>query len=137
MFRNTGLNIPASKTTTIEKPYRLPSNMEGYAKLAHLMAKHEEFAIFRRFKALNYQALLYSQAEITHLEDELSKLVNKEPKGPHEDLHRRDWWTLAHSEDVSVRKQWRKFRRIRKRLDEYSKYEDLPKLCQSAVCASD
>jgi hypothetical protein len=46
-------------------------NMEGYAKVAHLMGTHGEFGIFRRFQTLNMQNLLYLQAEITHLEAEL------------------------------------------------------------------
>ncbi|OTA79954.1 hypothetical protein M434DRAFT_86781 [Hypoxylon sp. CO27-5] len=48
--------------------------MEGYAKVAQLMATYEEFAILRRFKRLNYQNLLYLQAQIIHLEDSLGRL---------------------------------------------------------------
>ena len=96
--------------------------MEGYAKLAHLMAKHEDFALVRRFKDLNYLNLLYSQAEITHLEDELRELVNEDSKGGQRRTHTRDWWTLAHSDDPSAQRQWKKIRRIRKKLNRYSEH---------------
>lgn len=52
--------------------------MNGYAKVAHLMAKYEEFAILKRFKALNYQSLLYRQAEITCLQEDLEKLAERD-----------------------------------------------------------
>ena len=45
--------------------------MEGYAKLASFMASDSEFAIFRRFGALNAQNLLYYQAELMDLETHL------------------------------------------------------------------
>jgi len=49
--------------------------MEGYAKVAHLMATQEEFAILRRFRELNMQRLLYLQAEIIHLRSEVEQLA--------------------------------------------------------------
>jgi len=44
--------------------------MEGYAKLSSLMGTDPEFAIYRKFAALNAQNLLYYQAELMGLEAE-------------------------------------------------------------------
>jgi hypothetical protein len=45
--------------------------MTGYEKLAGLMTKHAEVATFQRFDFLNTLNILYLQAEIVHLEQEL------------------------------------------------------------------
>jgi len=95
--------------------------MEGYAKLAQLMATHEEFAILRRFKTLNYQNLLYLQAEIVHLEQELAKLVNRDLAHLDRGDFAKDWWTLAHANGAEAQQQWKKILKIRKKLGKYSK----------------
>lgn len=95
--------------------------MEGYAKVASLMAKYDEFAILRRFKALNTQELLYNQAEIIHLEERLQRLVDRDSAHPDRKFYSKDWWTLAHGTDREGREQWRTIRKIRKKLDKYSK----------------
>ena len=45
--------------------------MEGYKKIAGIMAQHHDLAILRRFNTLNMKDLLYRQAELVHLESEL------------------------------------------------------------------
>lgn len=45
--------------------------MSGYQKLAELMTKHSEAATFKRFDFLNTLNILYMQAELVHLEEEL------------------------------------------------------------------
>jgi hypothetical protein len=45
--------------------------MSGYEKLAGLMTKHSEVATFQRFDFLNILNILYLQAELVHLEQEL------------------------------------------------------------------
>ncbi|KAI0380112.1 hypothetical protein F5Y04DRAFT_282241 [Hypomontagnella monticulosa] len=94
--------------------------MEGYAKVAQLMATYEEFAILRRFKRLNYQNLLYLQAQIIHLEESLDRLVEQDAIDPERKEHARDWWRLAHGKGRAGRAQWRKVCRIRKKLKEYN-----------------
>lgn len=95
--------------------------MEGYAKTARLMATHDEFAIFRRFKLLNYQQLLYQQAEIVYLHDTLSKVVRRDAGHPDRTTYERNWWDLAHGKGREGREQWRKVKRLRKKLNKYSK----------------
>ncbi|EXJ74700.1 uncharacterized protein A1O5_01394 [Cladophialophora psammophila CBS 110553] len=45
--------------------------MQGYDYLCSDMVKYPELAIFRKFKILNYRALLFLQAELTHKEGRL------------------------------------------------------------------
>ncbi|KAI1409167.1 hypothetical protein F5Y13DRAFT_170938 [Hypoxylon sp. FL1857] len=94
--------------------------MEGYAKVAQLMATYEEFAILRRFKRLNYQNLLYLQAQIIHLEDSLGTLVDQDATHSKRKEYVEDWWKLAHGKGRAGRAQWQKVRRIRKKLKEYN-----------------
>ncbi|PMD21120.1 hypothetical protein NA56DRAFT_626290 [Hyaloscypha hepaticicola] len=94
--------------------------MEGYAKVAHLMASQEEFAILRRFRELNIQRLLYLQSEIIHLESEVKQLAKRD--ATHEDriFHAKDWWSLSQvggEEDVE---QWQKFSELSEKLDLYN-----------------
>lgn len=92
------------------------------------MSKYEEFAILRRFKTLNYQNLLYRQAEITHLQEDLDRLAERDATDPARQFYTRDWWALAHTETKQEGgKQWRKIQKIRKKLDEYSENSRLPK----------
>ncbi|OAP63004.1 hypothetical protein AYL99_02231 [Fonsecaea erecta] len=44
------------------------AQMDGHDQIAHDMVKYDEFAIFRRFRILNYRTLLYKQAELMEKE---------------------------------------------------------------------
>lgn len=94
--------------------------MEGYAKIASLMGAHPEFAIFRRFRALNMQNMLYLQAEITHLESELRRVSYEDLGHPKRQNHPYDWWSLSQASDDSDQSQWELILRIREKLDLYS-----------------
>lgn len=94
--------------------------MEGYAKVAALMARYDELAILRGFKTLNIQNLLYLQAEIIHLEDRLKELVDTDASHPDREFHSKDWWALAHGEGKGGKTQWKQVRKIRKKLARYS-----------------
>ena len=56
----------------------LIKKMEGYAKLSSVMSTDSEFAIYRKFGALNAQNLLYYQAELLGLEDDLNDIASKD-----------------------------------------------------------
>ncbi|KAH8660568.1 hypothetical protein BX600DRAFT_514160 [Xylariales sp. PMI_506] len=94
--------------------------MEGYAKLALLMGRHEEFAIFRRFRTLNMQNLLYMQAEITELEDQLKKIVQQDTRDTDKSFYAKDWWSLSQSPEDVEKTQWNKCLAIRTKLKEYN-----------------
>lgn len=50
----------------------------GYARLASLMTKHKEVAVFQRFDFLNTLDLLYMQAELVHLEREIRESMQRD-----------------------------------------------------------
>ena len=52
--------------------------MEGYAKLSSLISTDSEFAMYRKFGALNAQNLLYYQAELISLEADLQELAESD-----------------------------------------------------------
>src|SRR5450756_2690484 len=94
---------------------------EGHAKVATVMSQHSELAILRRFSKLNFQNLLYLQAELTHLEANLKKLADRDDEHPNRKQYCRDWWFLAQNEEEhDDRQQWDKFLQIREKLKEYS-----------------
>jgi hypothetical protein len=121
---------PITKTYAHKKRPEIPAaelserhslaNMEGYAKVAHLMASQEEFAILRRFRELNIQRLLYLQAEVIHLESEVKQLAKR--NATHEDriFHAKDWWSLSQAGGEEDLEQWQKFSELSEKLDLYS-----------------
>lgn len=98
------------------------STMEGYAKVAQLMATQEEFAILRRFRVINMQRLLYLQAEISHLEVEFSQLAKRDELHAERRYHAKDWWSLSQGADVEDLEQWDKFLELSRKLEHYSWY---------------
>lgn len=90
--------------------------MEGYAKVAKLMSMYPEFAVFRRFQALNIQNLLYLQAEIIHLEDGLKTIIAEDAERPDRRFHSQDWWSLSQDGE----EQWESWLELRTKLEKYS-----------------
>lgn len=64
--------------------------MQGYAKIADLMGHHSLLAIFRRFGRLNVQNVLYLQAKLTHLEEDLERLVHHDQDEPGREFYTKD-----------------------------------------------
>lgn len=96
--------------------------MEGYAKVGQLMATYDQLAILRGFKSLSYQSLLYRQAEIIHLQQDLDKLIQRDAVHPSRQLYSKDWWRLAHTcASDEDQEQWKLWQRLNQKLDEYSK----------------
>ncbi|KAI9763624.1 MAG: hypothetical protein M1839_006372 [Geoglossum umbratile] len=99
--------------------------MDGYDKFAALVGDHDEMSIFRRFSMLNAKNLLYFQAELVNLEDELEKIVreDKASKDPEKQLFPYSLWHLKdslRSLDGRCHTQWLKVLEIRQILKEYS-----------------
>ncbi|KAI9868138.1 MAG: hypothetical protein M1813_006883 [Trichoglossum hirsutum] len=94
---------------------------KGYAKLAKLMGRNPEFAMFRRFGALNAQNLLYLQAELINLEAKLQGIAqaNNDSGDPGKERYSRDWFSLSRA-DAANDKQWQTVLQIRKLLKEYN-----------------
>ena len=121
---------PSIKRKLSEKIFPAKSihiRMEGYAKLASLMGSHPEVAILRRFATLNAQNLLYLQAELVALENDLQSIAAEDCASgdPHRTIYSRDWYTLSQSEnrtagDKRAGKQWQTVLSIRDKLKDYS-----------------
>ncbi|OJJ70189.1 hypothetical protein ASPBRDRAFT_32063 [Aspergillus brasiliensis CBS 101740] len=100
------------------------NNLEGYDKLAAVMALDSGSCIFRRFAKLNAKNLLYLQAELADIEEELKDIIAEDKKSassekanyPYsvwelkESLHRKDEYP----------EQWMKVLEARKMLNEYN-----------------
>ncbi|RAL67060.1 hypothetical protein DID88_007840 [Monilinia fructigena] len=63
------------------------------------MARHGELGIFRRFGKLGLQNLLYLQAELTHLENDLENLACRDAGHKLREEHSKDWYSLAQGYD--------------------------------------
>ena len=50
----------------------------GYAKLVQLMGRHDEYGNPRRFSLLGFENLLDFQAELTRLEVDLKRIIEKD-----------------------------------------------------------
>jgi len=97
--------------------------MEGYAKLAELMGSDQtdgHFLIFHKFEQLSAQNLLYLQAEILNLQEDLSKCAKEDSESadPEKQLFTRDWAELSSSKDSE---QWETWLALRVKLKEYCK----------------
>lgn len=122
--------------------------MDSYSGLAAFMANHPDIAIFRTFSKLNTKNLLYYQAEIALLEEELNRIEIEDRKagGDRELFHTR-FRSLANDQREREREkgkgkqaqgqiglsklpappdpreslQWDTFTKIRAKLEPYSK----------------
>lgn len=92
----------------------------GYQRTAQLMAKYDEFAIFRRFKRHNYQNILYLQAQVIHLGEELEQLACRDATHADRKSYGSEWWALSHGMGREGKEQWEKVKALRAALERYS-----------------
>ena len=95
-------------------------NPVGYPKLAEYVAVEPQLAIFKRFGALNAENLLFMQAEIAGLEEELRQIVAADLKSPDKKVRKsaKSWRILYAAREHSA--QWQKRMEIREKLRDYS-----------------
>ena len=97
----------------------------GYEKLANWMSIHPELAVFRRFGPLFTESILFLQAEITELEQELHRVRAQDKESGHLDrqLQGMSWGSLAstHSAEPGSpeRKQYEIVMTLRELLPQY------------------
>ena len=98
--------------------------VHGYPRLAGKIEIRPEFAIFRRFGALNAENLLYLQAELTDLENSLrqQQKVDSESGHPRKSIYSRSWYPLSISAKHGDTTQLDIVLEIRKKLKAYSKF---------------
>ena len=108
------------------REYRKPEY--NYPALAKEVGLRPGLGIFRRFAALNAKSLLYLQAEIADLEEELAEQEAFDQGKP----DRREFQWSANelrNAEPGQDKQWRRLLNIRAKLQEYSKVKLFLTLC--------
>lgn len=120
---SVGHNTSTSNETTAS----CNSRLKGYPMLASQMETQPEMALFRRFGALNAQNLLYLQAELVSLEQELSKQQLEDHNCNHEGRKKYalNWCRLRASQQNGDTKQLDLVLKIRKTLRLYSKHDSV------------
>ena len=108
---------------------RMPSSFEdeedkrkpdyNFPVLAEKVGLQPGLSIFRRFGALNAKSLLYLQAELGVLEDQLRTLEQRDARDPEKREFQWSPWEMMHVEPGED-KQWQKVLEIRAKLKEYS-----------------
>ncbi|KAL8677660.1 MAG: hypothetical protein Q9224_007171 [Gallowayella concinna] len=96
--------------------------MGDYTKLACMVATHEEAAIFRRFDILNVKSLLYMQAELVDLEDQLRDIEEQDKKSrdPEKALFPTSIQALKKSSFTKNNEQWMKYKEVQEKIHAYS-----------------
>ena len=101
--------------------------MTGYDKLASLFGNNDDLSMFRRFGPLNAKILLYRQAELLHMNDQLEHQVeldfnSENPKGRSFAVY---WKALNDASDDGFetigRRQKHKVSEIQSKLEKYCK----------------
>ncbi|KAI3325941.1 hypothetical protein HD806DRAFT_532594 [Xylariaceae sp. AK1471] len=96
-------SAPLSMNTT--EAHRSNRQPEGYPKFAQFMAG-KDHVILKRFQKLAVLDLLYRQAELYQIQDQLQKQAIKDAnESDGRQLFDRDWWHLRNSEDLGLNSQ--------------------------------
>jgi hypothetical protein len=93
-------------------------NTNGYPRLADLMGRHGEIAIFRKFGALNMLNLMSLQAELVELEDKLRDVLLENENGEDGVLLLQDFYEVRNTPRGN--RQRNLMEHIRTKLREYS-----------------
>jgi hypothetical protein len=103
----------------------------GYQQLSLFMVE-QKYGLFREFRKLAYEDLLYRQSELVHLERDLRLIVQHDRthgRNDEEKLHSLDWRRLSTSENRgSPSKHWAKRLEARNKLRDYRMLRSLPAL---------
>lgn len=92
----------------------------GYDNLASLIGDYPSLSIYRRFGSLAAKNLLYMQAELVLLEDELKVIAECDHEGPLGTDLGTSWEGLRNAPENGARNlQWQKFLEIRVKITEY------------------
>ena len=68
--------------------------MTGYDRLSRLIGTYPELAIYRKFSTLCTKLLLYKQAELQHLENELNIISQMDAHDPRKSVYTVSWEAL-------------------------------------------
>jgi hypothetical protein len=112
--------------------------MGNYLDLSKLMSKYPEVFILRKFSGLNVKNLLYYQAELAHLEQELEEIEDEDrlsDENPRNG-YATNWKSLGLGANIKHTPQesgasrtprnslqWQTFLRLREVLNKYSQWD--------------
>lgn len=97
--------------------------MAGYGKFANLMGEFPELTIFRRFGALNAKLLLYRQAELVRLEDDLKFIAQEDEKHADTKEFGKSWHKMHEaSSEFGANQQREKVHQIEEKLKTYCEF---------------
>jgi hypothetical protein len=111
-------------TTTITQQVAQASlsKPKGYPRLARLMGRSNDVAIFRKYDEFNMLNLLSLQAELAALRKEYWDQCRVDDTcGPPYDTYTENFQTLRHSEGTATGEQYSILLKIRTKMKEYSK----------------
>jgi hypothetical protein len=107
------------------------ADMDGYNKLAAVIGRHQGLSMYSRFPVLNAKSLLWMQAELIHLEQQLKNIAIEDSRSGNEGREKYQY-SLLHLKCSSGKdgqdRQWRLILEIRIKLKEYSKQNKSPQL---------
>lgn len=122
--RSSGSQV--AKMVSKSTSQNAPETQIGYNKLAHLFNIYEDLAAFRCFNELNAKNLLYMQAELLHLNQQLTLHIEDDFTDNRSEANgiARYWKALeASSEDQIGYYQKQKVAEIREKLKGYCKLD--------------
>ena len=94
--------------------------MTGYESLSRLIGNYPELAIYRKFSTLCTKMLLYKQAELQHLENELSIISEIDAADSEKSAYAVSWQAMSTaSEQGGDNLQKQKILEIDEKLDKY------------------
>jgi hypothetical protein len=99
--------------------------MGDYDQLAALLGRFPNLAMFRSFARLSTKTLLYMQADLIHLEDQLADIEHEDScsQDQQKNSYKHSWRALSQSpEERGGDIQLRKVEEIRRKIQEYRKY---------------
>lgn len=100
---------------------QVPDTIGGYPKLATHMGMFPELAVFKKFGDISARNLLYLQAELLLLHDELLKIERFDAKSKGR-LYAKNFHELLKMREVKEdREQWELILKLREKLKEYGK----------------
>lgn len=94
--------------------------MNGYERLSRLIGTYPELAIYRKFSALCAKLLLYKQAELQHLENELNIISQIDSRDSEKRAYAVSWEAMDKaSEEGGCNLQKQKVLEIDEKMDKY------------------
>jgi hypothetical protein len=94
--------------------------MTGYERLSRLIGTYPELAIYRKFSTLCAKRLLYKQAELQHLENELNIISQFDARDSKKATHTVSWEAINQaSEERGDDRQKQKILEIDEKMDKY------------------